>query len=128
MKPVKARIVLRNDEQVEVPILIPETDAVRKFAAELHVRGQAWKGYFAGWCAEYAPERSEKPADSKMSFTPADFWIGESEIWFYSLMWENGRESKPVEFLDDDHLLESSASDLCCWDSLHSSQPVVAVC
>ena len=127
MKTVKARIVLHNDEQVEVPILIPEMDAVRKFADELHANGQVWKGYFAGWCAEYTPERPEKPVDSNMSFTPADFWIGESEIWFYSLMWEDGREHEPVEFLDDSHLLESSESDFFCWDSLHSPQPAAAV-
>ena len=127
MKTVKARIVLHNDEQVEVPILIPEMDAVRKFAAELHAHGQTWKGYFSGWCAEYTPERPEKPVDSKMSFTPADFWIGESEIWFYSLMWEDGREHEPVEFLDDSHLLESLASNLCGCDPLHSPQPAAAV-
>lgn len=36
-----------------------------------------------------------------MQFTPASFWIGESGIWFYSLMWEHGRHAEPVEFLDD---------------------------
>ena len=36
-----------------------------------------------------------------MRFTPADFWIGESGIWFYSLMWERGRNKAPIEFLDE---------------------------
>ena len=36
-----------------------------------------------------------------MTFTPADFCIGESGIWFYSLMWENGKEAEPVAFLDE---------------------------
>jgi hypothetical protein len=36
-----------------------------------------------------------------MTFTPADFWIGESGIWFFALMWENGKDKDPVEFLDD---------------------------
>ena len=36
-----------------------------------------------------------------MTFTPADFWIGESRIWFFSLMWEHGKDKDPVEFLDD---------------------------
>lgn len=126
MKTVKARITLHEDEHVEIPIVIPEITAVRKFADELHARGMAWKGYFSGWQAEYTPERAAKPVDSKMEFTPADFCIGESEIWFYSLMWENGRENTPVEFLDDSHLVESSDSNLCCWDSSHSPQPAVA--
>ena len=42
-----------------------------------------------------------KPPGSKMQFTPADFRIGESGIWFYSLMWEQGKDKEPVEFLDD---------------------------
>jgi hypothetical protein len=36
-----------------------------------------------------------------MTFTPADFCIGESGIWFFSLMWEHGSDVDPVEFLDD---------------------------
>jgi hypothetical protein len=36
-----------------------------------------------------------------MRFTPASFWIGESGIWFFSLMWEHGKNKEPVEFLDD---------------------------
>jgi hypothetical protein len=32
---------------------------------------------------------------------PAEFWIGESGIWFYSLMWEKGGRVDPVEFVDD---------------------------
>ncbi|WP_417912858.1 hypothetical protein [Candidatus Electronema sp. TJ] len=46
MKTVKARIVLHNDEQVEIPILIPKLDAVRKFTAELHAHGQYGKDIF----------------------------------------------------------------------------------
>jgi hypothetical protein len=40
-----------------------------------------WKGEAFGWQAEYNPERPEPPLDSKMTFTPADFCIGESGIW-----------------------------------------------
>ena len=55
--------------------------------------------------SEYNPERPETPLDSKMTFTPADFCIGESGIWFFSLMWEHGKEAEPVEFLDDRNIL-----------------------
>ncbi len=41
-----------------------------------------------------------------MRFTPADFWIGESGIWFYSLMWEHGRSKPPSEFLDERGLVK----------------------
>ncbi len=56
---------------------------------------------------EYNPEKSDPPLDSKMTFTPADFCIGESGIWFYSLMWENGKEAEPVAFLDDGNIIET---------------------
>jgi hypothetical protein len=69
----------------------PELDAVREFAAELNNEGKTWKGDTFGWQAEYHPERPEPPLDSKMTFTPADFCIGESGIWFFSLMWEHGK-------------------------------------
>jgi hypothetical protein len=36
-----------------------------------------------------------------MTFAPADFVIGESGIWFFSMMWERGKDKEPVEFLDD---------------------------
>ena len=35
-----------------------------------------------------------------------DFWIGESGIWFFSLMWEHGKHKDPVEFLDDRGLIK----------------------
>jgi len=38
----------------------------------------------------------------------ADFWIGESGIWFCSLMWEHGKNEDPVEFLDDRGLIKNN--------------------
>lgn len=73
---------------------------IRQIAGALHAKGDAWSGHAFGWSAEYNPERPEPPLDSKMTFTPADFCIGESGIWFFSLMWEHGKDAEPVEFLD----------------------------
>ncbi|MCX7015837.1 MAG: hypothetical protein NTW86_25335 [Candidatus Sumerlaeota bacterium] len=87
-----------------MPILIPDLQEVRAFARALHAKGVAWQGEVFGWHAEYNPERPEPPLDSKMTFTPADFCIGESGIWFFSLMWERGRDQEPVEFLDDHNI------------------------
>jgi hypothetical protein len=84
-----------------VPIVIPSLEEVRNFAMRLHSAGEAWQGEAFGWQAEYNPERTEPPLESRMTFTPADFCIGESGIWFYSLMWEAGRDKPAVEFLDD---------------------------
>ena len=84
---------------------VPDLSAVRAFAVRLHAEGQAWEGEAFGWPAEYNPKRPDRPLDSKMTFTPADFCIGESGIWFFSLMWEHGRDAEPVAFLDDTHFL-----------------------
>jgi hypothetical protein len=79
---------------------------VRSFANHLHSTGKHWQGDIFGWNAEYAPENRRKPADSKMTFTPAEFWIGESGMWFFSLMWEHGKGREPVEFLDERGILK----------------------
>jgi hypothetical protein len=107
----KARIRVHDDCESLVPVLIPELDEVRRFAGEVHARGQAWTGDAFGWPAEYHTERSEPPLDSKLAFTPADFCIGESGIWFFSLMWEHGKDAPPVEFLDDRNILAGIASE-----------------
>ncbi len=89
-----------------MPIVIPELDVVRSFAFRPHAAGQPWQGEAFGWAAEYHPELPEPPLDSKMIFTPADFCIGESGIWFFSMMWEYGEDKQPVEFLDDKNILK----------------------
>lgn len=96
----KIKIGQEEDSPV-VPVLIPNLDEVRALAQQLHQAGNSWQGEFFGWQAEYNPEQAIPPLDSQMSFTPADFCIGESGIWFFSLMWEHGREQPPLEFLDD---------------------------
>ena len=85
--------------------MIPDLREVRKFAAKLHAQGEVWTGEAFGWPAEYNPERPDPPLDSRMTFTPADFCIGESGIWFFSLMWEYGSDAKPVEFIDERNLV-----------------------
>ena len=104
---VKAKVKYREDHAI-VPVAVPALDEAREFAANLHARGEAWQGEAFGWPAEYNPERAEPPLDSKMGFTPADFCIGQSGIWFFSLMWERGREAEPVEFLDDRNIVEAA--------------------
>lgn len=94
----KTRIKSYEDHVSLVPVAIPELGEVRKFAAELHVKGKIWQGRAFGWPAEYHPEKAEPPLASKMAYTPADFCIGESGNW---LMWELGRDAAPVDFLED---------------------------
>ncbi len=105
MTTVKAKIHISKHQIPVVPIVIPDLADVRKLANELHTKGEAWQGEAFGWSAEYNPERAEPPLDSKMTFTPADFVIGESGIWFFSMLWEYGKDNPPVEFLDDENIL-----------------------
>ena len=101
MLTVKARVPPRDNYSPVLPLAIPDLSEVKSFANHVHSLGKHWQGEIFGWPAEYTPESHKKPAASKMRFTPADFWIGESGICFYSLMWEHGKHKPPVEFLDD---------------------------
>ena len=66
-------------------------------------------GWMMRGCGGF-PERPEPPLDSNMTFTPADFCVGESGIWFFSLTWEYGEDAEPVEFLDDKNIRYYSAT------------------
>lgn len=94
-----------------MPVQLPELAEVRESAGELHALGKSWMGEAFGWPAEYHPERPEPPLDSKLRFTPAYFCIGESGVWFFSLMWEHGKNAPPVEFLDDRNILAETAPE-----------------
>jgi len=97
----KVRLNFNEIDTTTLPVYIPSVEEVRNFAFDLHRKGESWEGEAFGWFAEYSPEQLTPPLDSKMTFAPANFCIGESGIWFYSLMWERGKNQNPVEFLDD---------------------------
>jgi hypothetical protein len=96
----KARIPREGDHSPVLSVVVPDLSEARAFV-HLHATGKRWEGEIFGWQAEYTPERRKKPPASKMRFTPATSWIGESAIWFCSLLWEHGRDEKPAEFPDD---------------------------
>ncbi len=106
METVKIKVQTQNEYTSLVPIVVPDLDEVREFAFELHQKNKTWLGEAFGWSAEYNAERAQPPLDSNMTFTPADFCIGESGIWFFSMMWEDGKDSAPVEFLDDRNVVK----------------------
>lgn len=109
MTTVKARLQHLDPIATYIaPIAVPDLDEARKVANQLHEKGQRWQGEIFGWNAEYNPEKPTAPLDSKMTFTPADFCIGESGIWFFSMMWEEGRDCVPTEFLDEKSVVSSS--------------------
>ena len=109
MATVQARIKFVEGRESLLPVVVPDASAVRDFAAGLHAAGKAWQGEAFGWQAEYVPERPEPPLQSRLAFTPAEFCIGESGVWFLSLTWECGRDAPPIEFLDASGLVTPSA-------------------
>ena len=109
MLTVKAKVPQRANYSPILPVVIPDLGEVKVFATHLHMMGKHWQGEIFGWSAEYTPESHKKPSGSKMRFKPADFWIGESGIWFYSLMWEHGKNKEPVEFIDDRGLIKQKS-------------------
>lgn len=112
MLTARARIRTDEDSVSIIPIVVPDLDEVRAFAAKLHAEEKLWKGEAFGWPVEYNPERPDPPLDSKMTLTPADFCIGESGIWFFSLLWEHGKDAEPAEFLDDRSILAGTVKPL----------------
>lgn len=105
MATVQAKIRSADGSESVMPVVIPDLNDVRAFASDLHRRGMAWDGDAFGWHAECVPQRAERPVQSKMEYTPAEFCIGESGVWFFSLVWEAGETYPPVEFLDDSGLV-----------------------
>lgn len=87
-----------NDHVLSLPVIIPDIKSIRAFAQARHARGIAWSGTFEGWPATYTPEdRTRRPAHSRMTFIPAEFFVGVSEIWHVAIAWEEGCEEPPVE-------------------------------
>lgn len=101
MQTTKVMVNAAADAFAILPVMIPDLDEVRGFARLLHTSEQPWEGEFYGWRCEYTPQTADIPVDSQMRFTPAEFWVGVSGIWFFSMMWEDGDECAPVEFLDN---------------------------
>jgi len=102
-----------NSNIVTIPIAVPDLTDVRAFAGHLHAKGQEYSGIMWGWPVQYDPELCEEEAEFQIPdqrggyrteirpfWSPASFTIGESGFWFFSLLWENGSDQAPVEFLN----------------------------
>jgi hypothetical protein len=122
---VKVGVYQQTDSDVTavpVPVAVPDLVEVRKLANQLHAAGQEYHDMVWGWPVHYDPELNENRAEFQVPdgqggyraefrpfWSPASFTIGESGIWFFSLLWEHGRDESPVEYLDDRNILASVA-------------------
>lgn len=94
-----------------IPVLIPNLEDVRALVKDLHQLKMDWQGSAFGWEAEYHASRPKQPEYSKMSFTPAEFWIGDSTIWGFSMMWDDGNDQPPSEAISDWNTVKLLESD-----------------
>ncbi len=105
-------------ETVVIPVAVPSLDEVRALAYRLHRLNQPYEDVVWGWPVYYDPELKEEETvfdvpdgaggfrtEFRPFWSPASFTIGESGVWFFSLLWENGRNEAPVEFLDNRNIL-----------------------
>ena len=97
MKHITVTIPPTEFENLTLCVVIPSLDEVRAFADKLHAVGTPWTGLFQGWEGEYIPASSEPPPGSRMTFTPAEFLLGDSRVWFFGRMWEYGDSNPPSE-------------------------------
>ena len=58
-----------------MPVVVPDLESVRELAEAVHAKKAPWQGEAFGWQAEYLPQRAERPLESRLSFTPAEFWM-----------------------------------------------------
>ena len=84
-------------EDLTICVAIPDLAQVRTFSDQLHVAGKPWAGLFQGWDGEYIPSDPTPPLGSKMTFTPADFFLRDSRVWCFGRMWVDGDDQPPSE-------------------------------
>jgi hypothetical protein len=97
MKRATVRIAPFKYEDLTICVALPDLAQVRAFSDALHKKGEPWSGCFLGWDGEYIPSDPTPPPYSKMSFTPAEFVLGDSRVWFFGRMWEHGDGHPPSE-------------------------------
>ncbi|MFN8440678.1 MAG: hypothetical protein U0175_07920 [Caldilineaceae bacterium] len=118
---IQDELAQAEDTTTIVPVVVPELDRVRALAQLLHTRGQPFRDTLWGWAVQYEPEINEAAAEYQIPtaeggyrvetrpfWSPASFTIGESGLWFFSLLWENGPDQPPVEFLDQQNVVAES--------------------
>ena len=118
---INTRSAKGHSRSVTVPVSIPDLADVRALAARLHLAAKSYRDRVWGWEATYEPELKEANAEVQVPdgqggfatqsmplWMPASFTIGESGVWFFSMLWENGANQAPIEFADDRNILNES--------------------
>jgi hypothetical protein len=100
MKTIKLLVKRAEDEfeqDVYLPVLVPEDREISTIASALHGTGVRQRIEIFGWPVRYDPQNDScPPLDSRLSFTPAFFSIGDSLYWQVAYTWEYGKDKEPV--------------------------------
>lgn len=98
-----------EDNPLTVPVVLPEMVEIRKLAFALHAKGKSYEAEMAGWPVSYDPGCIEPPIDSKLTFTPALFFIGVWPLWYVSFTWEYGHDAEPNVLVGDEYVETDAA-------------------
>ena len=98
----------REDIALAVPVVIPAMQEIRHLAFTLHRQRRAFEGEQWGWPVSYAPESPNPPIESRLTFTPATFFLGVWPLWYVSFTWEYGRNVEPNILVGDENIQPAS--------------------
>lgn len=93
--PAKLRTYATITPEPAIPVQMPSYAEIESLAEYLHHASLDYSGKFQGWPVRYEPEHPIPPPDSRLTFTPASFFIGVWPLWFVSYTWENGKDEPP---------------------------------
>jgi hypothetical protein len=97
-----------EDIALAVPVTIPELQEIRHLAFTLHRQRRAFDGEQWGWPVSYEPESPNPPIESRLTFTPATFFIGVWPLWYVSFTWEYGRNVEPNILVGNENIQHTS--------------------
>jgi hypothetical protein len=98
-----------EDIELAIPVALPEMDNIRRLAFALHAKGKTYEGEMWGWPVSYDPGSPEPPLASRLTFTPALFFIGVWPVWDVSFSWEYGNDAEPHIFIGDKNIVTKAA-------------------
>ncbi|MDQ3249206.1 MAG: hypothetical protein M3Q45_08365 [Chloroflexota bacterium] len=99
-----------DDIELSVPVLLPDLTAIRDFAFALHKQRHPYAGEWKGWPVSYDPGSNQPPIDSRLTFTPAVFFIGVWPLWYVSFTWEYGADQEPYVLVGDEYIVQTASA------------------
>src|SRR5689334_18250448 len=105
------KLIVKPADSVEkwpfiVPVALPDFDDIRRFAFELHKKGEPYEDEYQGWPIKYSPADTNPPEEDWMLTRWASCFIGVWPLWSISFDWENGDDQPPIITIWDKNLVK----------------------